>query len=1023
MCVTIPIDAARAENRPTLVGTVLDAATEQPLPGVTVIVKSPALQGVKTAITDGTGQYRISQLPPGSYSIHLEKQSYQVYLSAEVGLRAGSTIQVNAQLLPVMIAAKEILVVGRAPSVDVGSSTTGVTISNDFVQRLPVWQPGAKGASVRSFESLADLAPGVHADTYGMSIAGTSSPENQYLIDGISVRDPSRALLGTPLSAEFIKEMNVATGGLMPEYGRATGGVLDATTKSGSNELHGSFFSSITPGALEAPRLPITREGQTIRTNVSLSSTRDVGFELGGPILADKLWFYGGAQVSLTRYSLRRSLNEQVVEGGAPRKDESGLTIVRGIPGSESVYYADQQAIHYIGKLTYQLGRDHRAELSVFGASADAGGGGTFAVRPQTGGVEVSNIAGTYEALASKVSARSSNVVLSLASSFLDKRLLVDAALGWHHSDLDTLPSDGSEIGSHQGLSDFAHVVYRRSNPDPHQLGDFAGLERVPAGSCEAAPGIPDQDSKPTVVKPCPVSRYELGGIRDIDVSSLNRVTGKVTVTWLATALGHHVVKAGIDLEGMTFDHQLGYSGSVSFSERPNGKAFTGTHYGYLVGPDEPVVLDVLRASSSSIAVGGFVQDSWNVMDRVVLNLGVRYDSQALLGDDGKVGLALPQQWAPRMGVVYDFTRSGRSKLFASFARYYESVPLYIADRSFLGDRQISARHDATKCDPDTKAGQKTSSCVDQDLVVIGGTSSPNQRWKPLGNDKAVVDPELRPQSLDELVLGGEYEVVPDGRIGLTYTRRYMNDVIDDISRDEGNSYFIGNPGSGIARDLPKPTRDYDALSWYFSKASSRGWLAQVSYTISWLRGDYEGLFRAENGQFEPNRNSDYDLTSLLPNRSGPLPGDHTHQFKLFGARELVLSRWLSLQGGLAFHAASGQPANYLGFNPIYGAGEGFLLPRGSRGRLPWVSAFDTHFGVSLKLTRSSALLMSIDIFNLFNFQAETARDEQFTLVASHPVQGATLKDLPKDGNNPNFGHSTAFQSPRAFRFAARVIF
>ena len=84
-----------------------------------------------------------------------------------------------------------------------------------------------------------------------MSISGTTSPENSFVIDGLSVNDPGFGILGTPLSVEFIQDVNVITGGYMPEYGRATGGVLNAVTKSGSNEFHGSVFGNWTPGALE----------------------------------------------------------------------------------------------------------------------------------------------------------------------------------------------------------------------------------------------------------------------------------------------------------------------------------------------------------------------------------------------------------------------------------------------------------------------------------------------------------------------------------------------------------------------------------------------------------------------------------------------------------------------------------------------------------------------------------------------------------------------------------------------------
>ncbi|MBI4701785.1 MAG: TonB-dependent receptor plug domain-containing protein [Deltaproteobacteria bacterium] len=150
-------------------------------------------------------------------------------------------------------------------------------------------RPGTKGSAARSFESLAETTPGAANDRYGSSLNGTTSPENNYVIDGVSVNDPAFGVLGTPLSIEFVEEVNVISGGYMPEYGRATGGVLDVVTKQGSNDFRGSVFTYLTPGALEGPREKVRTNGQTIGYETSLISINDFGFDLGGPILKDKL--------------------------------------------------------------------------------------------------------------------------------------------------------------------------------------------------------------------------------------------------------------------------------------------------------------------------------------------------------------------------------------------------------------------------------------------------------------------------------------------------------------------------------------------------------------------------------------------------------------------------------------------------------------------------------------------------------------------------------------------------------------
>ena len=105
-----------------------------------------------------------------------------------------------------------------------------------------------------------------------------------------------------------------------------------------------------------------------------------------------------------------------------------------------------------------------------------------------------------------------------------------------------------------------------------------------------------------------------------------------------------------------------------------------------LVGPDEPVWLNGARNETQSVLAGAFLQDSWSVFDKVTVNLGIRYDSQYLWGADGKLGLSLPNQWSPRAGVIYDFTQSGRSKVFVNYARYYQVLPLDLADVALSGE-------------------------------------------------------------------------------------------------------------------------------------------------------------------------------------------------------------------------------------------------------------------------------------------------------------------------------------------------
>ncbi|MDB4973854.1 MAG: oar1, partial [Myxococcaceae bacterium] len=161
-----------------LVGTVTDSATGAPVSDALVTVTSPNLQGEEIAVTDSTGTYRVPGLPPGLYTLRVELQSYRPYAREELDLHADTTIRLNASLLPESLKAEEVVVVGRTPTVDIGSSATGLNITNEFTSRVPLIAPGGKGSAGRSFEAVADVVPGISGDAYGSGVFGSSSPEN-----------------------------------------------------------------------------------------------------------------------------------------------------------------------------------------------------------------------------------------------------------------------------------------------------------------------------------------------------------------------------------------------------------------------------------------------------------------------------------------------------------------------------------------------------------------------------------------------------------------------------------------------------------------------------------------------------------------------------------------------------------------------------------------------------------------------------------------------------------------------------
>ncbi|MDB4988899.1 MAG: hypothetical protein JWN04_4077, partial [Myxococcaceae bacterium] len=347
------------------------------------------------------------------------------------------------------------------------------------------------------------------------------------------------------------------------------------------------------------------------------------------------------------------------------------------------------------------------------------------------------------------------------------------------------------------------------------------------------------------------------------------------------------------------------------------------------------------------------------------------------------------------------------------------------------GEPLLLTGRDAGACDP-SQPGAINGACAAPGAYVQGAGDPPNSKYSPISQGTSVVAPKLKAPSTDEFVLGGDYEILRDGRLGIMYAKRWLTNTVDDMSTDDAKTFFFGNPGHGIAKSVPKAVRKYDGITLSFTKAYSQGWMLQASYTLSWLRGNYGGLFNPDSGQFDPHMNSSFDISQLITNTKGPLPGDNRHYVKFFAAKDVDLpGKWGFVTPGVSFRAYSGGPTNYLGAHPIYQQESVYILPAGSGARLPWVASADLRLAYGYRFTKTRSISATVDIFNLFNFQSGIARDQRYTATAVNPITSGGITQLTNyDGTpfdptnkNANFGHLSAYQPPRVFRFGLKGTF
>lgn len=318
---------AQGVQTATLRGTVTDE-TGTALPGVVVTAASEALQGSRDAVTGANGTYLVRGLPPGEYTITFTMDgmsTVEVTQTLELGQPADISPQLQATFEDVII------VTGESVSA-LESPTVGINLNSREVDTLPTGN--------RSLENIADLSPGLTQDSTEqvggqVSISGGFNFDSVWLLDGVDITDPVFAQATDLFIEDAVEETQVLTSGISAEYGRFSGGVVNAITKSGGNEFSGSFRTDLTNPSWrdETP----SEEENGIERESELSEV--YSGTLGGRIIQDQLWFFAAArdqalsqQVLLARTNIpfQSQNNDERIEGKLTATVAEQHTLVAG---------------------------------------------------------------------------------------------------------------------------------------------------------------------------------------------------------------------------------------------------------------------------------------------------------------------------------------------------------------------------------------------------------------------------------------------------------------------------------------------------------------------------------------------------------------------------------------------------------------------------------------------------------------------------------------------------------------------
>ncbi len=308
-----------------LTGTVTQAGTN--LPGVTVTISSPALQGTRTSVTNENGDYNFSALPPGKYKV-VFSLSGLTDVNKDVTVNLVETTRLDADMK--MSAVAEAITVTATQATVMETPQVQTNYKQEMVNRLPI---------NRNPTAQASLSPGVTNGINGISISGAQSFDNLFLVNGAVVNENLRGQPHTLFIEDAIQETTVLTGGISAEFGRFTGGVVSSITKSGGNEFSGSVRDTLdnpywTEKSLASQTTPIDH------TNNTYEET------LGGRIIRDRLWFFVAGRQS--KVSANRTISAVTGGGGLPNPTIAAYTVTTNNPREEYKVTANLTSKHSI---------------------------------------------------------------------------------------------------------------------------------------------------------------------------------------------------------------------------------------------------------------------------------------------------------------------------------------------------------------------------------------------------------------------------------------------------------------------------------------------------------------------------------------------------------------------------------------------------------------------------------------------------------------------------------------------------
>ncbi|HEX8397048.1 MAG TPA: TonB-dependent receptor [Pyrinomonadaceae bacterium] len=1046
----------------------------------------------RTTQTNNDGFFRVLQVPPGLYTVRVEPTAgFGAATVQNVQVVLETTTPVNVSLTPVGGGENIVDIQASDQPVDPTDTKVATSITSQRIELLP------KGVD---FTSVLKTVPGTRAEglSGGFSVDGASGSENVFIIDGQEVTNFRTGTLNgnNAIPTQFVQEVQVKSSGFEAEFGGATGGVINVVTKGGGNDFRGEFGIQFNTPKLNGDSRPTllrftsgsaaTFKQPTEYLNYPKSGGTNVfpTANLSGPIIKDRLWFFG----SYTPQYFVTENNTQFFSN-APAATRTFL-------GSERYNY----------KRTYEYAFT-RLDASPMNNLRLTG---TYTWNPivDRGALPYSTFdfgnyatTGQFAGLGAGPYGRFTNTSIG-NNGVLTGTQLTNRQGGRQNSTNVTgqavwTPTNSLVISGRFSRGFLNEKLGSYFNPDtPRTVCQVGGS--VASGACPQS-------------QVDPVNTQVL---RDVSI----RTNYEGDATYIASGfLGRHEFKGGYQRFKVFNDVERGYqkTGRVDYyygygidelgATSDPSCVIPNTHTagpcqrnaaGEITNRDPDVIGagELIRigtlGKAQNLNQSIYIQDKWQPVNNLTLNVGVRAEKEDLPSFNGlapPINFGWGDKIAPRLGVAWDIFSDGKTRMFASFGRFFDRLKFELPRGSFGGDfyrvdffeiragqgdyrsytpaRILGNFNDAPggKCPTTGFIGSGISRCQFDYRIA---SNDPNATIYT-----GAVDPDLKPFRQTEFTVGGERQFGRDYVVGSRYTFKNVDSAVEDagiLNAQGSEAYIIGNPGSGLhlqlLKDLgyqksTKPQRRYDAFEIRLDKRLSNNYYFNLNYTLSRLYGNYSGLASSdEAGRTSPGVNRFFDLpfigfTAAGKPDNGRLATDRPHVFNAFGAYifDWFGSKANSTEFSVFTTAQSGTPQT----SQITFITATLFTERGDMGRTEMFSQTDFAVSHKYRFGRDDRFSMAFDL-NILNLLDEKNVTSLYNLKTGVTLSPTTFGFVNADGSanyvgainaynsgqllgnintylqgtatalnrvDARYGQPNGFQGPRSVRFGFRLLF